>query len=115
MRFLQDEDVSRTADDLSSLQPAQLQTQANASNASSLGPVYAPIAAELKQVETILQTELRSDTPFVDQLLEHSWLLGGKRIRPVFLLLSGAAVGELTPAHFQLAAALEDPHGDFGS
>ena len=110
MRFLQDEDVSRTADDLSSLQPSQLQTQPSAPNTSSLGPVYAPIVAELKQVETILQTELRSDTPFVDQLLEHSWLLGGKRIRPVFLLLSGAAVGELTPAHFQLAAALEMIH-----
>jgi len=46
----------------------------------------------------------------VSKLLEHSWLLGGKRIRPVFLLLSGAAVGQLTPAHFQLAAALEMIH-----
>ena len=102
--------MSKTADDLSSLQPTQLHSQPKASKESSMGPVYAPIAAELKQVEKILQTELRSDTPFVDQLLEHSWLLGGKRIRPVFLLLSGSAVGELTPAHFQLAAALEMIH-----
>ena len=104
--------MSKTADDLSSLQQkkSQLQASPNRSNESSLELVYAPIAAELKQVETILQTELRSDAPFVDQLLEHSWLLGGKRIRPVFLLLSGAAVGQLTPAHFQLAAALEMIH-----
>ena len=53
---------------------------------------------------------MRSETPFVDQLLEHSWLLGGKRIRPVFLLLSGSAVGQLTAAHYQLAAALEMIH-----
>ncbi|MDB2686663.1 polyprenyl synthetase family protein [Mariniblastus sp.] len=104
--------MSRTADDLSSLQQTQsrLLTPPNASKPASLTSVYAPIVAELKQVETILKTELRSETPFVDQLLEHSWLLGGKRIRPVFLLLSGAAVGNLTDAHYQLAAALEMIH-----
>ena len=104
--------MSRTADDLSSLQQtrSQLLTPPNGSKPASLEPVYAPIVAELKQVEKILKTELRSETPFVDQLLEHSWLLGGKRIRPVFLLLSGSAVGQLTAAHYQLAAALEMIH-----
>ena len=103
--------MSRTADDLSSLQqaPSRLLTP-NGSKPASLASVYAPIVAELKQVEKILKTELRSETPFVDQLLEHSWLLGGKRIRPVFLLLSGSAVGQLTAAHYQLAAALEMIH-----
>ena len=104
--------MSRTADDLSSLQQTQsrLLTPSNGSKKVSLESVYAPIVAELKQVEKILKTELRSETPFVDQLLEHSWLLGGKRIRPVFLLLSGSAVGQLTAAHYQLAAALEMIH-----
>jgi len=103
--------VSRTADDLSSLQQTRSQLPpTNGGTTASLDSVYAPIVAELKQVETILKTELRSETPFVDQLLEHSWLLGGKRIRPVFLLLSGSAVGSLTDAHYQLAAALEMIH-----
>ncbi len=56
-----------------------------------LAALYAPVAPHLASVESILQTELKSDTPFVDQLLEHSWLLGGKRMRPVLLLLSGLA------------------------
>ena len=58
---------------------------------AKLASMYAPAAAQLAEVETILKAELKSDTPFVDQLLQHSWLLGGKRMRPVLLLLSGMA------------------------
>lgn len=102
--------MSQTADDMSSLRPAETNLSVGHGSSASLDSVYAPIATSLEKVEAILQRELRSDTPFVDQLLEHSWLLGGKRIRPVFLLLSGAACGELTGAHLQLAAALEMIH-----
>lgn len=59
-----------------------------------LAALYAPVSAQLAAVESILQTELSSDTPFVNQLLEHSWLLGGKRMRPVLLLLSGLAIAK---------------------
>ena len=59
-----------------------------------LAALYAPVSAQLAAVESILQTELSSDTPFVDQLLEHSWLLGGKRMRPVLLLLSGMSIAK---------------------
>jgi octaprenyl-diphosphate synthase len=59
-----------------------------------LAALYAPVSAHLTAVESILQTELSSDTPFVNQLLEHSWLLGGKRMRPVLLLLSGMALAK---------------------
>lgn len=75
-----------------------------------LEPFYAPIQNELASVESILRTELCSETPFVDQLLHHSWLLGGKRIRPVFLLLSAASCGGIKPTHLQMAAALEMIH-----
>ena len=110
--------MSRTADDLSSLQQTQsrLLTPPNASKPASLTSVYAPIVAELKQVETILKTELRSETPFVDQLLEHSWLLGGKRIRPVFLLLVWCC--RRKPHRCSLSACRRfgnDSHRDTGS
>ena len=59
-----------------------------------LSALYAPVAGQLAAVETILQSELSSDTPFVKQLLEHSWLMGGKRMRPVLLLLSGLAIAK---------------------
>ena len=80
------------------------------SRSADVKSVYAPIQAELDSVELILQTELRSETPFVDQLLEHSWLLGGKRIRPAFLLLSAACCGGIAEPHLQMAAALEMIH-----
>lgn len=67
---------------------------------SKLREMFAPIAAGLAKVETALQTNLRSDTPWVDQLLEHSWLLNGKRMRPVLLLLSGLAVKQQANAKF---------------
>ena len=57
-----------------------------------LQSIYAPVEGALSKVENALQTNLRSDTPWVDQLLEHSWLLSGKRMRPVLLLLSGLVI-----------------------
>lgn len=81
---------------------------------------YAPIADRLKEVEQTLQSNLKSDTPWVDQLLQHSWLLSGKRMRPVLLLLSGlavkqsdnaAATGNDLPATLTpMAAAIEMIH-----
>ena len=82
----------------------------NVTQPVTLNDVYEPIRNELNQVQEILKSELRSDTPFVDSLLEHSWLMGGKRIRPVFLLLSAASCGEIQQSHFQMAAALEMIH-----
>ena len=75
-----------------------------------LRSVYEPISSELERVEKILQSQLRSDTPWVQQLLQHNWINGGKRMRPVFLLLSGACCGKLTESHLHVAAAVEMIH-----
>lgn len=75
-----------------------------------LGSVYAPIQGELDAVESTLRTELTSDTPFMNQFLEHSWTLGGKRIRPALLLLTAASCGKITEPHRQMAASLELIH-----
>ena len=79
-------------------------------NAKGLESVYLPIRTEMRSVESILQKELSNEVPFVDELLKHSWLLGGKRIRPAFLLLAGASCGTINPPHLQMAAALEMIH-----
>ncbi len=75
-----------------------------------LAAVYLPVSKELAAVDELLTSELQSETPWVDQLLEHNWINGGKRIRPLFLLLSGASCGELTDGHTHLAAAVEMIH-----
>lgn len=73
-------------------------------------PLYAPVAAELEEVEAILQSELRSDYPFVDELVRYGCLLGGKRLRPALLLLTAKAVGQLRREHLVLAAVVEMIH-----
>jgi octaprenyl-diphosphate synthase len=97
------------------MQPGNLDVDSANADASlkrslDLKAIYAPVSSHLASVEKILRAELVSETPFVDQLLEHSWLLGGKRIRPVFLLLSGACCGEIGEPHLKMAAALEMIH-----
>jgi octaprenyl-diphosphate synthase len=76
----------------------------------TLHKLYAPIAAELEQVESILHDELRSDHPFVDLLVKHGFRLGGKRLRPALLLLAGKACGELKHEHFVMGAVMELIH-----
>ena len=72
--------------------------------------LYAPIAAELAASEDLLRGELTSDDPFVDGLVKHAFRLGGKRLRPALVLLSGKAVGRLSRDHIVLAAVLEMIH-----
>lgn len=75
-----------------------------------LRDLYLPIREEIEQVEEILREELRSDHPFVDRLVQHGFRLGGKRLRPALLLLSGKACGEMTRDHIVLAAVMEMIH-----
>lgn len=75
-----------------------------------LAHLYAPILEELDQVEELLCRELNSEFPFVDQLVKHGFQLGGKRMRPALLLLSGKACGAITSAHLVLAAVVELIH-----
>ena len=84
--------------------------QNRVSRPPELQKLYVLIREELDQVEEILRDELHSQYPFVDRLVKHGFRLGGKRLRPALLLLSGQACGELTPDHRLLAAAVEMIH-----
>jgi octaprenyl-diphosphate synthase len=76
----------------------------------ALRTLYVPIAKELEQVENLLHQELRSDHPFVDQMVKHGFRLGGKRLRPALLLLTGCACGSLQSKHYVLGAVVELIH-----
>lgn len=76
----------------------------------ALQSLYAPIAGDLAEVESILKSELRSEHPFVDELVRYGCLLGGKRLRPALLLLSAQATGGVTREHWLLAAVVEMIH-----
>lgn len=81
-----------------------------ATASEQLQGLYAPIAKELAQVEEVLRNEMRSDHPYVDELVRYGNLLGGKRLRPALLLLAAKAVGQVTPDHYTLGAVVEMIH-----
>lgn len=76
----------------------------------ALSRLFAPIAADLAQVDRRLQQELRHSDPFIDELAQHSFRIGGKRLRPALLLLTAKAVSEVKPEHHTLAAVVEMVH-----
>ncbi len=72
--------------------------------------LYQPVANEMDRVEGILRREMRSDYPYVDELVQYGALLGGKRLRPALLLLVAQAVGTTNSNHLVLAAVVEMIH-----
>ncbi len=71
---------------------------------------YRPIASELEATTETLREALRRSDPAFEQYLNYSFELGGKRLRPALLLLSGKAWGAIERRHFLCAAALEMIH-----
>ena len=75
-----------------------------------LRSLYAPVLDELEEVESLLWRNVHSDYPFVARLTRHGFRLGGKRLRPALVLLTGKACGKLGPEHPVAAAAVELVH-----
>lgn len=74
--------------------------------------LYGPILDRLPRVEQRLQAELQSRFESLAPLLRHGMQLGGKRLRPALVLLSGAAVGtdRVGDDHVLLGVVLEMVH-----
>jgi octaprenyl-diphosphate synthase len=72
--------------------------------------LFAAIGGDLQRVESRLREELRSDHPYVDELVRYGCLLGGKRLRPALLLLAAKACGGVRDEHLTLATVVEMIH-----
>lgn len=86
------------------------QLPAGARDQSIIRSLYGPIGEELQDVERLLQSELKSDYPYVDEMIRHGCLMAGKRLRPALLLLTGKATGTVGQEHTVLAAVVEMIH-----
>ena len=75
-----------------------------------LRALYAPVEAELAEMDRILRAELESDYPYIEELVQYGCWLGGKRLRPALLLLCAKAVGDVKRDHLVLAAVVEMIH-----
>ena len=61
-------------------------------------------------VDALITTRLSSGVPLVGEVAQHIILAGGKRLRPVLLLLMAGAVGYQGTDHHKLAAVIEFIH-----
>jgi len=68
------------------------------------------IAVDMDAVNSVIRKELRSDVPLVSQIAEYIISAGGKRIRPVLVLLTANACGYRGTHHQLLAAVIEFIH-----
>ncbi len=69
-----------------------------------------PIAADMGEVNTVIRQQLYSEVPLVNQVSEYIISAGGKRIRPVLVLLIANAYAYKGTAHHSLAAVIEFIH-----
>lgn len=72
--------------------------------------IFALIEDDLAQVEKRLQAELASRHAFIDELAQHTFRMGGKRLRPALVLLAAQAAGVVVEAHHTVAAVVEMVH-----
>ena len=67
-------------------------------------------AAETKAVDQLILNELSSDVVLINQIGHYIISNGGKRLRPMLLLLAAKALGEVNQHHLILAAVIEFIH-----
>ena len=66
--------------------------------------------AEAKAVDQLIVSELSSDVVLINEIGRYIVTNGGKRLRPMLLLLAAKALGEVSQNHLILAAVIEFIH-----
>lgn len=72
--------------------------------------VYALVAEDFAQVNALIPRRLTSDVDLVEQIGKHIIESGGKRLRPLLVLLSARCLGYQGDDHVKLAAIIEFLH-----
>jgi octaprenyl-diphosphate synthase len=76
----------------------------------SLEEIRAPVHDDLRAVDATIRARLKSAVPLVDQIAEHIIAGGGKRLRPLLVVLSARACAAQGAAHIEAAAFIEFIH-----
>ena len=74
------------------------------------GSLLALIDADMRAVDAVIARRLESSVPLVAQVSRYIISAGGKRLRPVLLLLTSGALGCTAPMRHNLAAVVEFIH-----
>jgi octaprenyl-diphosphate synthase len=76
----------------------------------TLEDIRALVQGDLRSVDDVIRARLKSAVPLVDQIAEHIISGGGKRLRPLLVVLAGRACGHNGSAHIEAAAFIEFIH-----
>ncbi|MDI9246769.1 octaprenyl diphosphate synthase [Marinobacter sp. CHS3-4] len=72
--------------------------------------IYDTVADDFSRVNELIIKRLASDVPLVEKIAQYIIESGGKRLRPLLVLLSSQAVGYKEDDHLKLAAVIEFLH-----
>jgi octaprenyl-diphosphate synthase len=76
----------------------------------TLAEIRALVQADLRSVDEVVRERLKSAVPLVDRVAEHIIAGGGKRLRPLLVVLAARACGVRGAAHIEAAAFIEFIH-----
>ena len=76
----------------------------------SASVLLAPVAEDMRAVDAVIRRRLGSEVVLISQIGEYIISAGGKRLRPVILLLVANALGYRGEHHHELAAVVEFIH-----
>src|SRR5690606_9373532 len=105
----------RRMDNATAPRPPEAGAPAGPRDALDLPAIQALAAADMARVDALIRRRLSSDVVLINQVADHIVAAGGKRLRPMLLLLAAAACGKHegdgvgADAH-QLAAVVEFIH-----
>lgn len=72
--------------------------------------IYDTVADDFRRVNDLIIQRLSSDVPLVEKIAQYIIESGGKRLRPLLVLLSSRAAGYTKDEHLKLAAVIEFLH-----
>ena len=84
--------------------------RASAKRNNSLARVTGVVRAELSRVEARITEQTTAFDPAIEGYVSYAVGSRGKRLRPLMALLSGGALGPITPEHIDLAVVTELIH-----
>lgn len=67
-------------------------------------------APDMAAIDSLIRRRLASDVVLINQIADHIVSAGGKRLRPMLVMLAGHATGQAGADHHQLAAIIEFIH-----
>jgi octaprenyl-diphosphate synthase len=92
------------------MEPSSVRVTTRTDAATDIGHVFALCAEEMTSVDRLIRQSLDSEVVLIRQISEYIIGSGGKRLRPMLVLLAARACGYAGDAHITVAAIIEFIH-----